>query len=107
MHRSTGLVERGRAIPLVLGSLVSTVKGRVPKYYPCVAGFAIIVAGARTTAMNWRFYQLGTSAWAAYMGYLFCRARRHEVADAHLRDTRLAQPQPGPSQGLYWKRIQW
>ena len=50
-------------IPLVLGSLVSTVKGRVPKYYPCIAGFAIIVAGARTTAMNWRFYQLGTSAW--------------------------------------------
>ena len=33
----------------------------------CAAGAAIIVAGACTTAMNWRFsYQLGTSAWDSY-----------------------------------------
>ena len=33
----------------------------------CVAGLAIVVAGACTTAMNWRFsYQLGTSAWDSH-----------------------------------------
>jgi hypothetical protein len=33
----------------------------------CVAGLAIVAAGACTTAMNWRFsYQLGTSAWDSY-----------------------------------------
>jgi hypothetical protein len=37
-----------------------------PKINPtsCAAGAAIIVAGVRTTAMNWRFsYQIGTTAW--------------------------------------------
>ena len=38
----------------------------------CVATLAILVAGACTTAMNWRFsFQLGTSEWDSYIWAIF------------------------------------
>ena len=38
----------------------------------CAAGLAIVVAGACTTLMNWRFsYQLGTSEWDSYTWAIF------------------------------------
>src|SRR3981189_3486471 len=37
-----------------------------------IAAFAILVAGACTTAMNWRFsYQLGTAEWDSYIWAIF------------------------------------